>query len=76
MALAVIMLLRNGGASNAQTLPATPHIAIAHAAAEQHYAPGDYFVTGDSSTATLWRRERNGALTCISINACRRPVGE
>lgn len=42
---------------------------------QQEYTPGDYFVTGDTSTATLWRRERNGTLTCISINACRRPTG-
>lgn len=42
---------------------------------QQEYTPGDYFVTGDTSSATLWRRERNGSLTCISINACRRPTG-
>lgn len=42
----------------------------------QQYEPSDYFVTGDSSVATLWRRERNGTLTCISVNQCRRPSGE
>ncbi len=34
----------------------------------------EYFVTGDTSAAALWRRERDGTLTCISVNACRRNV--
>lgn len=35
------------------------------------YAASDYFVTGDTSVASLWRRESDGSLTCISTNACR-----
>lgn len=32
-----------------------------------------YFVTGDTINATLWRRNGDGSLTCISRNICRAP---
>lgn len=76
MAIAVTLLLGGGEDGMVQPVPSTPLGSVAQAAAAQHYDPQDYFVTGDTSAATLWRRERNGTLTCISINACRRPVGE
>jgi hypothetical protein len=30
-----------------------------------------YFVTGDTINATLWRRDADGFLTCVSRNICR-----
>jgi hypothetical protein len=33
-----------------------------------------YFVTGDSLNATLWRRNDDGSLTCVSRNVCRSSV--
>jgi hypothetical protein len=30
-----------------------------------------YFVTGDATNATLWRRDADGFLTCVSRNVCR-----
>jgi len=72
-ALAITLLLGNSKLGVAES--SGSHLASPSSMVQQ-YEPGDYFVTGEGATATLWRRERDGTLTCISVNTCLRAAGQ
>lgn len=52
---------------------ANPAAQVRATAAQSAIEP-QYFVTGDQFSATVWRLETAGTLTCISHNLCREPT--